>query len=86
MMLHGVDSGVNGGETHLTHLTQKVDCHLVQRMKQNAGGKCQGHGVLNVTKSRSLLCVNDSVDVVVEDGVDDDASGGETHLTYLTQK
>eukprot|EP00957_Ditylum_brightwellii_P142897 10887967-Ditylum_brightwellii.AAC.1 len=55
IMLHGVDGGVDGGETHLTNLTQKVDCNLVWKMKQNAGGEYQDHRVPNVMKSRSLL-------------------------------
>ena len=50
-MLHGVD----GGESHLTHHTQEVDCCLMVRKKQNTSGECQDHDVPNVTKSRSLL-------------------------------
>eukprot|EP00957_Ditylum_brightwellii_P053851 4079947-Ditylum_brightwellii.AAC.1 len=81
MMLHGVNGGVDGGVTHLTHLTQKVDCYLVQRMKQSTCGEYQDHGVLNVTKSRSLL--SDSiksnngkeVDVGVDECVENSVNG-----------
>eukprot|EP00957_Ditylum_brightwellii_P063467 4817807-Ditylum_brightwellii.AAC.1 len=55
MILHGIDEGVDGGVTHLTHPTQKVDCCLLRQIKKNGYGECQDHGVLNVTKSRSLL-------------------------------
>jgi hypothetical protein len=46
-MLHGVD----GGESHLTHHTQEVDCCLMVRKKQNTSGECQDRDVPNVTKS-----------------------------------
>eukprot|EP00957_Ditylum_brightwellii_P081387 6190841-Ditylum_brightwellii.AAC.1 len=81
MMLHGIDDGVDGGEIHLTHFTRKIDCCLVQKMKQNARGECQDHGVLSVNKNRILLSesaklndgkeVDDYVDDHVNDGVDD---------------
>eukprot|EP00957_Ditylum_brightwellii_P098750 7522656-Ditylum_brightwellii.AAC.1 len=35
MMFHGVNGGVDGDEGHLTHLTQEVDCCLMERKKQN---------------------------------------------------
>eukprot|EP00957_Ditylum_brightwellii_P100895 7689910-Ditylum_brightwellii.AAC.1 len=34
MFFHGVDGSVDGGESHLTHLTHEVDCGV----KQNACG------------------------------------------------
>eukprot|EP00957_Ditylum_brightwellii_P101087 7704328-Ditylum_brightwellii.AAC.1 len=48
MLFHGVEDSVDGGRSHLTHITQAVDCHLKARMKQNTCG-------LNVTYSRSVL-------------------------------
>eukprot|EP00957_Ditylum_brightwellii_P194088 14780971-Ditylum_brightwellii.AAC.1 len=72
-MFHGVDGGVDGGEIHFTHLTQEVDCCLMERKKQNVSGECQDHEVLNATKSRSVLYdsakLNDGKEVIV--GVDD---------------
>ena len=35
MLCHGVDNSVDGGDKHLTHLLQAVDCCLKQRSKQN---------------------------------------------------
>eukprot|EP00957_Ditylum_brightwellii_P084658 6437599-Ditylum_brightwellii.AAC.1 len=101
MMLHGVDDGADGGVSHLIHLTQKFDCCLMQRMKHNACGECQYHGVPNVKKSRSFLSksaksnngkevdvsVADCVDSHVNDSVNVDVkNGGETHLTCFTQE
>eukprot|EP00957_Ditylum_brightwellii_P055964 4241047-Ditylum_brightwellii.AAC.1 len=68
ILFHGVD----GDESHLTHLTHEVDCCLMERKKQNACCECQDHAVPNVMKSR-----ND-----IYDGV----YGGESHLTHLTQE
>eukprot|EP00957_Ditylum_brightwellii_P103046 7853253-Ditylum_brightwellii.AAC.1 len=48
-----VEDGVDGGETHLTHLTEKVDCSLMGKKKQNECSECQDHEGLNVTKSRN---------------------------------
>eukprot|EP00957_Ditylum_brightwellii_P085012 6463827-Ditylum_brightwellii.AAC.1 len=42
------EDGVDGGNNHLTHLTQEVDCHLKARKKQNTRGP-------NATKNRSVL-------------------------------
>eukprot|EP00957_Ditylum_brightwellii_P101251 7715492-Ditylum_brightwellii.AAC.1 len=44
MLFHGVDGSVDGGESHITHLTHEVDCCV----KQNASGTKE-------TKSRSVL-------------------------------
>eukprot|EP00957_Ditylum_brightwellii_P109835 8377588-Ditylum_brightwellii.AAC.1 len=49
MLFHGVDSSVDGGERHLTHLTQEVDCCVKERKKQNVHGR-------KSTKSRNVLC------------------------------
>eukprot|EP00957_Ditylum_brightwellii_P193225 14712826-Ditylum_brightwellii.AAC.1 len=43
-----VDDSVDGGDNHLTHLTQGVDCHLKSRKEQNT---CSP----NATKSRGVL-------------------------------
>eukprot|EP00957_Ditylum_brightwellii_P123802 9437414-Ditylum_brightwellii.AAC.1 len=51
----GGDGGVDGGESHLKHLTQEVDCCLMERKKQNSSGKCQDREVLSAIKSRSVL-------------------------------
>eukprot|EP00957_Ditylum_brightwellii_P179785 13695272-Ditylum_brightwellii.AAC.1 len=50
-----VEDGVNSSESHLTHLTLKVDCCLMERKKHTVYGECQYHEVLNVTKSKSWL-------------------------------
>eukprot|EP00957_Ditylum_brightwellii_P126061 9610312-Ditylum_brightwellii.AAC.1 len=83
MMLHGVD----GGESHLTHHTQEVDCCLMVRKKQNTSGECQDRDVPNVTKSRNLLYdsakLNDGkeVSIGVDDCVDDLFDGrGDSHV------
>eukprot|EP00957_Ditylum_brightwellii_P081679 6213103-Ditylum_brightwellii.AAC.1 len=65
VLFHGVDNSDNGGDQHLTHLSQAVDCHLTERSKQNKcvdGNKDDG--------------VNDSVD-----DSDDDGDKQFTHLT-----
>eukprot|EP00957_Ditylum_brightwellii_P179805 13696898-Ditylum_brightwellii.AAC.1 len=48
MLFHGVDGSVDGGGSHLTHLTQTVDCHLKVRKEQNMCGP-------NATKSISVM-------------------------------
>eukprot|EP00957_Ditylum_brightwellii_P004759 362402-Ditylum_brightwellii.AAC.1 len=48
MLFHGVNGSVDGGESHLTHLTQEVDCGVTERKKQNRSSP-------NSTKSRSVL-------------------------------
>eukprot|EP00957_Ditylum_brightwellii_P013613 1027127-Ditylum_brightwellii.AAC.1 len=35
MLFHGVDDSGEGGDKHLTHLSQVVDCCLIERSKQN---------------------------------------------------
>eukprot|EP00957_Ditylum_brightwellii_P207542 15353440-Ditylum_brightwellii.AAC.1 len=85
MMIHSVYGGVDGGVIHLAYLTRKVDCCLMERKKQNAGGECQDHGAQNVTKSKSVF-FDDSVNVAVECGVDGGVDGGVIHLTHLTLK
>eukprot|EP00957_Ditylum_brightwellii_P183665 13989763-Ditylum_brightwellii.AAC.1 len=77
MMLHVVD----GGENHLIHLTQEVDCCLMERKKQKAYGECPDHQVLNVMKHRSVMydsaTLNDGkeVDVAFDDCVNDHFNG-----------
>ena len=44
----GVDDSVDGGDNHLTYVTQVVDCHLKSRKEQNVCG-------LNATKSTSVV-------------------------------
>eukprot|EP00957_Ditylum_brightwellii_P029549 2232424-Ditylum_brightwellii.AAC.1 len=34
MVFHGVDGSIDGGGSHLTHLTQEVDCRLRQEMSK----------------------------------------------------
>eukprot|EP00957_Ditylum_brightwellii_P101473 7733023-Ditylum_brightwellii.AAC.1 len=105
MLFHGVKDSADGGDKHLTHLTQAIDCHLTSRKEQHTGGP-------NTTKSRSVLyhgmkstdgkedydgvdecvdgCFDGHVDghvdccVGKEDGVEDNADGGDKHLTHLT--
>eukprot|EP00957_Ditylum_brightwellii_P042866 3244553-Ditylum_brightwellii.AAC.1 len=62
MLFCGVDGIVDGGESHLTHLTHEVDCGA----KLNACG-------LNAMKSRSVLydSVISNEGKEVGDGVDD---------------
>eukprot|EP00957_Ditylum_brightwellii_P199546 15211418-Ditylum_brightwellii.AAC.1 len=38
MLFHGVGDSADGGDKHLTHLTQAVDCLLKARMEQNMCG------------------------------------------------
>eukprot|EP00957_Ditylum_brightwellii_P118956 9073089-Ditylum_brightwellii.AAC.1 len=33
MLFYGVDGSVTGGESHLIHLTQEVDCYVKERKK-----------------------------------------------------
>eukprot|EP00957_Ditylum_brightwellii_P116761 8906319-Ditylum_brightwellii.AAC.1 len=78
LMFHGVDGGVNCGESHLTHLTQEVDCCLMERKKQNVAKSNDGKEVNvgvgdcvnNHFNGRVDSHVNDSVNAAVEDGVD----------------
>eukprot|EP00957_Ditylum_brightwellii_P125257 9548046-Ditylum_brightwellii.AAC.1 len=35
VLFYGVDDSVDGADKHLTHLSQWVDCHLMERSKQN---------------------------------------------------
>eukprot|EP00957_Ditylum_brightwellii_P112123 8549190-Ditylum_brightwellii.AAC.1 len=48
MLCYGVEDSVDGGDNHLTHLTQVVGCCLKPIKEQNA---CSP----NITKNRSVL-------------------------------
>eukprot|EP00957_Ditylum_brightwellii_P147658 11244496-Ditylum_brightwellii.AAC.1 len=92
MLFHGINGGVDGGKNHLTHLTQEVDCCLMEKKKQNPINECQDHEVPNVTKSRSVLYgsvkSNDGKEVdetMLLCDVDGSVDGGDNHLTHLTQ-
>eukprot|EP00957_Ditylum_brightwellii_P199535 15210821-Ditylum_brightwellii.AAC.1 len=70
VLFHGVNDSDDGGNKHLTHLSQAVDCHLTERSKWNkhvAGNKDNG--------------VDNSVDDIVENSDD----GADKHLTHLSQ-
>eukprot|EP00957_Ditylum_brightwellii_P133053 10145515-Ditylum_brightwellii.AAC.1 len=86
----GVDGCVNGDESHLTCLTQEVDCYLMGRKKLNLSSECQDHKVLNATKSRSMLYdsakSNDGKEIgetMLSNDVDDSVDGGDNHLTHF---
>eukprot|EP00957_Ditylum_brightwellii_P042879 3246045-Ditylum_brightwellii.AAC.1 len=79
MLFHGVDGSVDGGDKHLTHLTQAVHCCLKARMEEKA---CS----LNAMISRSVSFGSaNSTEDGVDDSVDDSVDGGHKHLTHLTQ-
>eukprot|EP00957_Ditylum_brightwellii_P060698 4608301-Ditylum_brightwellii.AAC.1 len=83
MLFHGVDNSVDGGDKHLTHLTQVVGSHLKPR---NGGDKhltylTQVAGCHLNARSEQNVCVDDGK----EDGVDNSVDSGDKHLTYLTQ-
>eukprot|EP00957_Ditylum_brightwellii_P002564 196782-Ditylum_brightwellii.AAC.1 len=91
MMFHGVNGVVDGGERHVTHLTQEVDCCLTTRKKQHTSGECQDHEVPNVMKSRSVLYVSAKLNDRKEDNetmllndIDNSVDGGDNHLTHLS--
>eukprot|EP00957_Ditylum_brightwellii_P073219 5566349-Ditylum_brightwellii.AAC.1 len=77
MLFHDVDNSVDGGDKHLTHLTQAVDCCLKARTEQNACGpnamisRSELFGSTNPTSAKEDdecadgcfdRCVNDSFD------------------------
>eukprot|EP00957_Ditylum_brightwellii_P155143 11810450-Ditylum_brightwellii.AAC.1 len=47
VLFHGVDDSDDGADKHFTNLSQAVDCHLMERSKQNehvVGDKDDGVG------------------------------------------
>eukprot|EP00957_Ditylum_brightwellii_P157930 12021353-Ditylum_brightwellii.AAC.1 len=85
LFFNGVDDGADGADKHLTHLSQGVDCCLMERSKQNKhviGNK--GNDVDNGYDNGYDNSDNDSVDNG-DDGVDYGDDGADKHLAHLSQ-
>eukprot|EP00957_Ditylum_brightwellii_P192091 14622907-Ditylum_brightwellii.AAC.1 len=91
---NGVDNGVDdsdddsdddsnyGVTKHLTHLSQAVDCCLMERSKHNkhvVGKKDNG------VDDSSGNSVGNSVDDNVDNSVDDSVDGADKHLAHISQ-
>eukprot|EP00957_Ditylum_brightwellii_P166720 12691290-Ditylum_brightwellii.AAC.1 len=71
---NSVDNSDDGTNKHLAHLSQAVDCSLMDRSKQNkcvVGNKDDG--------------VDDSVGNSVDDSVDNSDDGANKYLSHLSQ-
>eukprot|EP00957_Ditylum_brightwellii_P164011 12487688-Ditylum_brightwellii.AAC.1 len=75
---NSVDNSDDGADKHLAHLSQAVDCCLMQRSKQNK--HAVGNKDVGVDNG-----VDDSVDNNVDNNIDNRDDGANKHIAHLSQ-